>query len=876
MKQGLQVAILWLAAAEAVHAASYTVGYEKTILIPVAGATAAYSVDSEIADASADQGIVTVLGKSPGSTHIAVIAPGGVQTLEIVVPMPPPHYPKGWVMLRPEGGFESGYSETRYSSLPQQLTNILDFSRHGEEMTTHFHLATTDFFTSNDNPDDAYAVSKFAITSLSYSFQTAQRSVTLVDQFVDESPLTVGGAIIRGLHWEEGNWFFHGGYTSPEAFESIFLPVLREGVFGAGYRRKLSPHSWLTPSIYYLTMPRASIGGNPGTIASLLYNYRLSDSFHLAAEAGYSRGLGGSFNLLRRRQGENLRVRFRYTPENFAALSVSSFRGLYSDVAWDRQWSQRLGTDLTFTGDRFNLPGFQELLVNGGLQLNYKPLRHWTAFGGGTYSLFRSEVQGQGPLEGIYFPAGVGFDSRHFGATFQHQWSRYTSQYTSGHQWLASVRTGFGPLGLNAYAEKETQAPTVAFLLANANGLEQLLNQYGVTATTPQQIGDFLNQYAALINLQYLRNVTVNLTPVREQVGGSATWAGRGNHPQVEYEFLFNDDQTVSSSTEVMIHRVTATQRLGLSNDLSVTCAVYKTRTPGQPAETNPLVALSLRHHFNTAPGFLMLARHGTIRGRVFEDASGQGEYASSAPGVAGIEIVLDTLRLGRTASDGSFRFSGVPEGKHQIEAMLRDNMPYYFTTPESLETSEDAQVVFGIAPSLSSLGGEVLDDVNHGVSGIVFTIQGENRRLTAISNGDGKFLMPRLPDGEYSVSIESESLPAGYVIEEPSTVRVITVSGKAPRANLRIRAIRNLSGRVLLYDPALGRYVGIPGLAVVLTELSAKATTDADGRFLFRELHSGTFSVSAVYQGRTIKRLANVPETPVQLTGVDLIMGQR
>ncbi|HML17078.1 MAG TPA: hypothetical protein VK419_08630 [Bryobacteraceae bacterium] len=871
------VVTLAVAITAAVYADTYTVGFQKTISIPIPGATAAYAVDPQIAEASADQGIVAVMGKSPGTTHLIVVTPGGVQTLEILVPMPPPIYPRGWVAPEAEGqSNEAGYFETRYSSLPEQLTNILDFSRQGQDMSTHFYLAATNFFPSPNNPYDSYSVSSFAITSLSYSIQTNERSVTLVDQLVTESPLTVNGAVIRGLHWQEDGWFFHGGYTSPAPFDGLFLPIRAEGVFGAGYRYRLTEHSRLVPSFYYLTMPAASHTGNPGAILSLLYAYQPSDNLHFSAELGGSRGLGASSSLIYKRHGENLRARFRYTPEKFAALSISNFRGLYSDLTWTRQWFEQFASDLNFTGDRFNLPSFQELSVNGGLQLRYIPFKHWTLFGGTTYSLFHTEVAGETPLEGLYYPQGLGFNSRYFGANFQHQWSRFTAQNTGGHQYLASAHLSFGQLSFNGYAERETDAPTVGFLLSQVTGLAQILTQFGVTATTPQQISDFLNQYAGLINLQYLNNVTINLTPRLEQVSGSATWRGRGYAPQVDYEFLRNIDESVSSDNAVTIHRLSVTQRIGRSNDLLLTLAEYRTRATGQPLAVNPLVALSLRHRFNTAPGFLMMERHGAIKGRVFEDQDGRGADSPSAPGVAGVELILDNRRQTRTGPDGSYRFPGVPEGKHRIQAMLHGETAYYFTTPEQVETSEDGEVNFGIARSLSSLGGEVQDDTPRGVSGIAIVIQGENRRTTIVSGGDGKFLVPRLAAGQYLVSVDGDSLPPGYIVEEPAVVSVPVEDGKAPRASLKIRAIRNISGRVLLYDRTLGQYVGIPGIAVVLTEMSLTTTTDSDGRFLFRELPGGTFTVSADYNGQGINRLVTVPEQPAQLKDINLIMGQR
>ena len=412
--------------------------------------------------------------------------------------------------------------------------------------------------------------------------------------------------------------------------------------------------------------------------------------------------------------------------------------------------------------------------------------------------------------------------------------------------------------------------------MANISGLGPLLTQYGVTATSPQQISDFLNQYGSLINLQYLNNVTVNLTPVQEQVSGSVTVQGRRRYPQVEYEFLYNSDQTVSSSDQLVIHRAALTQRLGLSNDLSLTVARYTTKTPGQPSKNSPLVALSMRHHFETAPAFLVLERHSNIHGRVFEDTKGQGEYSAAARGVADIEVVLDDNRRTRTGSDGTYRFTGVTEGKHQVQALLPAGMPYNFTTPERIDLSADGEAFFGIAPSLASLGGEVRDDADHGVSGIVVTIYGEHSRMTAISGGDGKFLASRLPDGSYTVSIDADSLPAGYIIEDPAVVRVAVNSGEVARANLRLRALRNVAGRVVVYDTKLGQYVGVPGVVVTLGELSLRSTTGPDGRYLFRELPRGTFVISAEYLGHTMNQIVKVPEGPAQMDNINLVVGQR
>src|SRR5438874_8951483 len=66
------------------------VPYQKSTAFSVAGSTAAYSLDSTIAEATATSEVVEVYGKSPGATHVIVVTSAGVQSFSITVPQPPP------------------------------------------------------------------------------------------------------------------------------------------------------------------------------------------------------------------------------------------------------------------------------------------------------------------------------------------------------------------------------------------------------------------------------------------------------------------------------------------------------------------------------------------------------------------------------------------------------------------------------------------------------------------------------------------------------------------------------------------------------------------------------------------------------------------
>src|SRR5579862_4407315 len=70
----------------------------KTVTFEVTGATAAYSLDASLAEATADNGMVSIEGKQPGTTHIVVVTPSGTETIEVLITTPPPHYPPGFVM----------------------------------------------------------------------------------------------------------------------------------------------------------------------------------------------------------------------------------------------------------------------------------------------------------------------------------------------------------------------------------------------------------------------------------------------------------------------------------------------------------------------------------------------------------------------------------------------------------------------------------------------------------------------------------------------------------------------------------------------------------------------------------------------------------
>jgi hypothetical protein len=69
---------------------------------------------------------------------------------------------------------------------------------------------------------------------------------------------------------------------------------------------------------------------------------------------------------------------------------------------------------------------------------------------------------------------------------------------------------------------------------------------------------------------------------------------------------------------------------------------------------------------------------------------------------------------------------------------------------------------------------------------------------------------------------------------------------------------------------------VPLPNARVTLKEVEKSSTTDAQGRYLFRDLPAGKYIVSVITESREISQSVMLPASPRALTNVDLEIGER
>jgi hypothetical protein len=841
---------------------------QKTVTFEVAGATAAYSLDASLAEATADNGVVSVTGKQPGTTHVVAVTPYGVQTFEVLVTTPPPHYPPGFVMpVSAAGAAQSGYIEGRYYSSPAQFQTQVDFLKvHGDDRT-HEHVVETNLVGPLDQGQP-----RVALSSASYEIVTPRRDVTLIDKFVDESQLTINGSIIRGFHMLQDNWFVHAGYTSVATFEGLFLPVQPELVAGGGYRYPLTANSSLTGSFYQVRVPASDLLGHSGSIGDVRYKYSPRENIWFTADLGISHGIGGAEQLYYKTERDSLVALVRYMPLRFASLGANNFRGVHTDLSWTRHVTKKFESTLTFYNNNVVLPNLKESTVSGGANLRYQLTRHWAVTGGAIASRFQTQLPPSPILRSFTLPAGLAFQSRHFGADAQYQFAVTPGRENGSQQSRASLHSGWGALTFTGYAERDTNAPTLNFIYGQVAGLQQFLDQQGIRATTVQQVDELLSSNSSLIAAGYIKGATINLIPVRTQAGATADWSSRGAHrKQLSYSFLYNNNQMLQGSTENAIHTLSYSQSITRSDDVSAACSVQGVKNPGGPQVYAPVCFLAWRHQFQHVPYFIVPERRGTIAGNVFRDDQSKGALEPGMRPLSGVEVALDDRRRTLTRTDGSYRFPNVPRGTHRIAALYHSRDPFFFTTPSDLEVKENAAVNFGIGFSLSGLMGQVLNDAGQGVAGVTVVIRSRGLKWSAVTEADGSFFVSSLAAGEFSVQVDEDSLPVGYSAETLVELPSVTVGASSPgKVAFTARALRSISGRVLRYDSKAGAYVPVAGAQVVLREPGPAAMTDPAGRYLFRDLPAGSYTITVQHEVQTSARTVRLGAQPVDLKDVD------
>jgi cell division septation protein DedD len=240
---------------------------------------------------------------------------------------------------------------------------------------------------------------------------------------------------------------------------------------------------------------------------------------------------------------------------------------------------------------------------------------------------------------------------------------------------------------------------------------------------------------------------------------------------------------------------------------------------------------------------------------------------------LADVAIVLDEARYTRTDVSGHFRFDDVERGRHRVEARYAPGEPTFFTTPSPVDVATGTSVVFGIAPSRSSLRGVVRTDAGAALSDVVIQIAGNNRRISVRTGDDGTFAAEGLEAGDYDVSVEAGSIPAGYPVESLAPQHIHVEQERPGRVTFVLRPYRSIAGRARVFNRETGKYEVLSGAVLELDPLKRSSITDGNGRFVFRDLPAGTYAVVARLDGQEQRSAVTLAEGPTIVRDIDVAL---
>jgi len=297
----------------------------------------------------------------------------------------------------------------------------------------------------------------------------------------------------------------------------------------------------------------------------------------------------------------------------------------------------------------------------------------------------------------------------------------------------------------------------------------------------------------------------------------------------------------------------------------------------------------------------------------IWNDKNQNGIQDSNENGVDGVKITLnETGAITTTDSSGKYQFCELENGDYSI-TVDKSTLPegYEFTAKDSgsdnsidsdinpddgksetitIADSNNTTLDGGIYKITYCLGDYIWNDSNkngiqdsdeNGVSGVKITLNETGDSVITGSNGEYEFC--GLENGNYSITIDKDTLPEEYIITEKNIgdndfidSDINPTDGKSDTVSINDKDNRTVDGGVYKKEKetvennttepkepqtyCIGDYIwfdnnkngiqdsdenGVDGVKITLNETGDIATTDSNGEYKFCGLENGDYSIS-------------------------------
>ena len=860
--------VLWLLAAllASAHLASAQVILEtgKRLQIPEPGATAAVSLNTKVATATILNNRLIIVGISPGDVRVVALYPANIAEVRVHVAQSPAVYPPGFIPPTYRGN-GSGSFEGRFSSDRMQFENILDLTTQTAIGSSALHIASATF------PEDAQSTS--FVPSAYYRITLPQMQLTLLDETVEDSPLTLDNVVLRGLHVRYHRWNFHGGYTTSADFSDVFIPVQKELAAGISYSQPIRRFFHLIPHLYFLRSIDLENGQQRSAmIGSVLFRGDFSENWKFETEVAAGRGMGFAAGLEHYGTDSTLRATLTKKSLDFPSLRSSSLPGLNGDVSWSQVFTPKIGLVSGATIDHIELSRGKQNTEDAYATLRYKFHRSLSVGTGVSHQSFSGSGSTQDANPAFYssrtltLPQQINFDHPAFGLGYQYQFATTSHAFSNGNGQRQTLRLDVKRYQLGEFIDLQTDAVGLQSVYSQLPQVQNNLQRQALVAATPADLAVLLRSAAFLQSVGVAGQAQLLTVPRRLQEGGSVAWSSHGPRPhQLSVSAFSSHDRYAASTTNEYSISGSYAKEIGVGNQLQFSASAVQSSLSGQQ-QLMPVVSFSFRHLLTRSPEILSADRSFSINGTVFVDARGGGVYEDGMDSLAQITIVLDNQRTVVTNNMGNFYFGGLSSGMHKVRMIYATDRAHYFTTPQEVTVEANSIVNFGIHFPAVDLWGYVEDDAGGGLENILLLVKSPTGTMVVSTTKSGKFSVPDVPPGSYQVQVDLESVPVGHSTEDLEPVEVLMTASSSAHPVIRIPAIRVLSGTVTLYDAAAGAYLPVKGAVVRVAALDKTAVTTSQGKFTLGGLPSGNVEVTITAGTAVLNQVLYLPVQPATL----------
>jgi len=327
--------------------------------------------------------------------------------------------------------------------------------------------------------------------------------------------------------------------------------------------------------------------------------------------------------------------------------------------------------------------------------------------------------------------------------------------------------------------------------------------------------------------------------------------------------------------------------------DSSLSSQYYATATGVQ--RTN-LISFGLQKSLNSNPAQWLSSRfvRREISGRVFLDHRGDGTFHQGETSLAGIQLRLNDGTTVVTDEQGEFVFRGLAARSYRVVLPI-DQFPTPVRLTGSSEMEADltrdksVELDFGVVNYARILGTVYNDYLMDGerqadappMSGIRLNVtRDQGTRQVVTTDAGGGFDVSDLEPGHYSLSVDADSLPAGYYIPASAAKSLDVAPVSSVTAEIPLRAMRSISGKVLLRENAADPMSPTRPLAgVMVTADHTIVKTAADGTFMLRDLPAGELTLRVLPNSAAPSSVQlpqgqiRMPYEPKQIENVTIII---